>query len=467
MKTLLSCLVGIAVLAAAAMLAAQEKPAEKPASEEKEKAKAPSPEVMLEAMKYFPMEKGNWWEYTFKMDSGDEMPPMPEDEMKQKLTLTEVTKNGCKMETSRAMLGMLPTELKIEKGFLLQTVEGAEGQFKMLKLPPKKGEKWKSTLSTNANTNVEMQHSVAGFESVKTPAGEFQNAVKVVTSYKLTGMMGPGDDDDTGMELTITIWFAPGVGLVKFMAVTPMGTLRQELSKYQVKPGGDRLIEIAAAACDIVVIASAREEKPAENLDEEGKKRFEEESKKKAKERKTRISKGEAVDTAVVVEKVLKGKLEHKQIVVAAAQEIAKGKWILFLGKLNKQGYPLMGPMLPAQEEVVKRVDSALNPPKPVTLEEALSKAELVIVGKAVVKEERESYTYWVFKVEKVLKGDKTREHIDILLKEGITFTADERYMLTLKSIERHGRKFQELLGDKVEAYTEKKLEEYEKALKK
>ncbi len=478
MKAVIACLFAAALLiGASSMLVAQDGPAEKPAEQEKEKEKekekGPSPREMLEAMKYFPMEKGNSWEYTFKMDGGEEMPPMPmdEEEMKQKLTITEVTKNGCKMETSKAMFGMLPTELKIEKGFLHQAVEGTQGQFKILKLPPKKGEKWKSTLGadpTDPNMKLELEHTVAGTESVKTPAGEFQNAVKVVTVYKLpAGMMGPGDDDEEGMQFTMTMWFAPGVGLVKFLAATPMGTLGQELSKYQVKPGGDRLIAIAAAACDLVVIASVKAEKPPEFFDEEGKKRIEEEARKREAERKAKIAKGEAVDTPMVVEKVLKGKLEHKEIVVTAAQEIAKGKWVLFLGKLKKEGYPLIGPSLPAQDEIVRKVNSSLSPPKPVTLSEALSKADLVIVGKAVVKEEREGYAYWVFKVEKTLKGDGAHEHVDVLLKEGLTFTADERYMLVLKTGERHGRKFQEVIGDKTEAYSEKKLAEFEKALKK
>ena len=214
MKIFLACLIGVTVLAAATMLAAQEKPAAEEKGKEKGEEKAPSPRILLEAMKYFPMEKGNWWEYTFKMDTGEEMPPMPEDEMKQKLTITEVMKDGCKMDTTRAMFGMLPTELKIEKGFLLQKLEGATGQFKMLKLPPKKGEKWKSALGTDPtdpNTKMEMEHTVAGIESIKTPAGEFQNAVKVVTAYKLPGMMGP--EDDAGMKLTITTWFAPGLSL--------------------------------------------------------------------------------------------------------------------------------------------------------------------------------------------------------------------------------------------------------------
>jgi hypothetical protein len=482
MKAVLGCLIGVLVLAgAASVLVAQEKPADKPATEgkgkekekEEEKEKGPSPEVMLEAMKYFPMEKGNWWEYKFKMDAGEEMPPMPmdEDEMKQKLTITEVTKNGCKMDTTRAMLGMLPSELKIEKGFLLQTVEGAQGQFRMLKLPPKKGEKWKSSIGGNPadpNMKVEMEHTVAGMESVKTPAGEFQNAVKVVTVYKLpAGMMGPGDDDDTNMQVTITMWFAPGVGIVKMLAAAPMAAMTQELSKFQVKPGGERLITIAAQVSELVVIASVKAKKPPEFFDEEGKKRIEEEAKKRAAERKAKIAKGETVDTSMVVEKVLKGKLDHKEIVVAAAQEIAEGKWVLFLGKLKKEGYPLIGPTLPAQDEIVRKVDSVLNPPKPITLKEALSKADLVIVGKAVVKEERENYTYWVFKVEKTLKGENASEHVDVLFKEGLSFTADERYMLALRASERHGRKFQEVLGEKTEAYSEKKLEEYKKILKK
>ncbi len=450
-----------------------QQPAEKPAPEkegQEKKEAQPSAEMMLEAQKYHPMEKGDWWEYKMKFEVTDEdAPQLPEGMFPEKLRMkvTETKKNGCHIEPEQQNpFGMgMARDVVVKDGFiLLDAMLGLGSEMKALKLPPKKGEKWESTLTSPMDPTGKMtvRSSIAGIESIETPAGKFAKAVCVVSIFEM-------GDPDEGMneQVTIKMWFAPGVGLVKQMIGTPMGSIVLLLQKYQVKSAGDRIIKAALAASELVVIASIKKTEVAENLSEEEAAKLKAQEEARLKERSLKLEKGEAVQLSLVVEKVLKGKLEEKEIVVSATTQIAQGKWVLFLGKLRKEGYPLIGPTLPAQDEILKSLDAIINPPKPKTLAARVEAAQFVVVGKAVVKEDRGDFSYWVFQIDKALKGDTTRTHIDVLLTEGLEFTEGERYILTLKAGEHHGRKLFEVLGQKADEFSEKKLQEYEEALKK
>ena len=461
------------VLAVLVPLGAQEEPAAKPKPEDKKKEAdaGPTPEMMLEAQKYFPMAKGNWWEYKMQFESSDDMPVPPEEILSEvpRLEVSEITKNGCRIKPAGdSQFGVfMPSEVIVKDGFILQDMLDMGSKMKVLKLPPKKGDKWTSSAANPADPNetLEVQHSVGAVETVETPAGKFSGAVRVVSRFNIP-QMGPGSD---AMGITITMWYAPGVGLVKQVFGSPMGSVSVVLKKFHVKSTGDKAIAAAAKMSELVVIASlgegqSEEGRSADPVDRElaGKA-----ARELARRRAEKIEKGETVKFRLVVERVLKGRLKEKEIIVCAKQEIAEGEWLLFLGKLDKEGFPLAGPILPAQEEIIKKMDAILNPPKPRTLAEMFTGADFVIMGKAIVKEDRGAFSYWVFKIEKLLKGDTSRSHLDVLLTEGMLFFEGERYILILKAGRHYGRRLYELVGTRIEKYSKEKLQEYEEALDK
>ncbi len=440
MKTAITCLVAaFLILLALPLLQAQDKP--KKEGQQKEEAALP-PEMMLEAQKYFPMDKGNWWEYKIEVE-------LPEDETEtpeipnQRMEIVKTTKTGCRIRVPDEMPKILfpADEIIVKDGFIIQSSKKERVKLKIVKLPPKKGDEWTSTVTNpmNRNEKVIVRHTVAAVETVETPAGKFSGAVPVVSRFVVPGP-GPGGQ---AMRITITMWFAPGVGVVKQLLLTPMVNISASLVNFHVKDPLSKLIAAAVAASELIVTGSFK--KPEEKQENE-----------------------ESEDVSkvhFVVEKLLKGKLEEKEIVISGEQSVKEGKWILFLGKREEQGYPVRSPVVPADEKTLKKLDGILHPPKPAPLARRLAASDFVIVGKAIVKEERGEFDYWVFEVEKTLKGDKSRTHIDVLDSEDLHFAVGKRYILLLKSGKHFGRKLCEVIGNKADEYSAEKLKEYEEPL--
>jgi hypothetical protein len=461
----------------------KKKPAEKEKQQKKEKTKALA-RMMLETQKYFPMQKGNWWEYKILI----ERPSEKVVERAERIEITDIREGRCILK-STCKRGSSETELFVKDGFLVRTTPvGAE--VRILKLPLKKGEKWTTTLKsgtgeTDAHT---YEHSVVAIETVKTSAGTFNNAVRVVSVSAEPAVQGLE-------KPVITWWFVPDVGQVKYVNCLGEMKFTQILAKYHVQTSGQKALAQAVAASELVVVASVKEPEEKETVsvswttvratDEAAKKA--EEAQKKAKleeERKAREKAGERekkvaegkpaeepagklIQVRLAVEKVLKGKLDKKEILVSVKEKLAKGKWVLFLDKLEKKARLLIRPPLPADKDVLKKLDSILNPPKPSTIAQKVAAADYVIIAKALVREERESFAYWVFEIEETLKGDKSRTHVDVLLTvRSLVVNKGGRYILTLKACRHLGRKFYKVIGEKLDAYSEKKLEEFKKALK-
>ena len=97
---------------------------------------------------------------------------------------------------------------------------------------------------------------------------------------------------------------------------------------------------------------------------------------------------------------------------------------------------------------------------------EKLAAAEVVLAGKVVKTEKREGFSYWVVEVKKSLKGEISKEHVDVLAKEGVDLSEGEELIMVLKSGEREGRKLYELLTDKPNAFSDENLKKFEEALK-
>ncbi len=128
-----------------------------------------------------------------------------------------------------------------------------------------------------------------------------------------------------------------------------------------------------------------------------------------------------------------------------------------------------MDPTEPGMKAVLG-VTSGMKLKMPATEEgiptEKLAAAEVVMVGKVVKTEEREGFSYWVVEVKKSLKGEISKEHVDVLAKEGVDLGEGDQCILVLKSGEREGRKLYELLTDKPNTFSDENVKKFEEALK-
>ena len=85
--------------------------------------------------------------------------------------------------------------------------------------------------------------TVAAKETVKTPAGTFEDCLKIEYWYaKATekeDATKPTSSDTSGIELT-RLWLAPNVGIVKFIRVSATSKVEKslELTQYEIKPTG-------------------------------------------------------------------------------------------------------------------------------------------------------------------------------------------------------------------------------------
>ena len=76
-------------------------------------------------------------------------------------------------------------------------------------------------------------------ETVKTPAGTFEDCLKIEYWYAEATEKENTTKDISGIELT-TLWLAPNVGIVKFIRVSADSKVEKslELTQYEIKPTG-------------------------------------------------------------------------------------------------------------------------------------------------------------------------------------------------------------------------------------
>ena len=80
---------------------------------------------------------------------------------------------------------------------------------------------------------------VAAKETVKTPAGTFEDCLRIEYWYTEATEKGDTTKDISGIELT-TLWLAPNVGTVKFTHKSADAKVKKslELTQYQIKSTG-------------------------------------------------------------------------------------------------------------------------------------------------------------------------------------------------------------------------------------
>jgi hypothetical protein len=112
-----------------------------------------------------------------------------------------------------------------------------EPPIPVLKLPLEAGKRWtwEGRLSEAGKTRpASAVFHVAAKESLKTPAGEFET-FRVGMSMSV----GPAEKDRQTQQNGSTIWYAPGVGIVKQLTdqTTELGerSASRILSKYEIK----------------------------------------------------------------------------------------------------------------------------------------------------------------------------------------------------------------------------------------
>jgi hypothetical protein len=151
---------------------------------------------------YFPLAKGNKWDYEVKV--GDE---------KREFTL-EITAVKAEKGTTTAEF-VVRTGEEEETGEVIADAEGVRGRFNTLKMDPpltllkyplKANDRWAEKLQIQ-NDEVLVSSSVKEAEEVKVPAGTYK-AVPVET-----GLLVRKD------AVGITTWYAAGVGIVQIKVV--------------------------------------------------------------------------------------------------------------------------------------------------------------------------------------------------------------------------------------------------------
>lgn len=94
-----------------------------------------------------------------------------------------------------------------------------EQPLMVLKTPPDSGATWKVGTLKMQGVSVSTEAKVMGREDVTVPAGAYKNCLKIKqTSTDVGGSMqgmGGMSVTVTGGEMTVTAWYAPGVGLIK------------------------------------------------------------------------------------------------------------------------------------------------------------------------------------------------------------------------------------------------------------
>ncbi len=137
-----------------------------------------------------------------------------------------------------------------------------EPPLMILKLPADSGAIWRVGTMQLRGARVTTDAKVLGKEDVTVPGGSFKNCLKVrQTSADMGGVMsGMGGMEFTvsGGELSTTVWYAPGVGVVKEQVYT-----RLALSSPNLPPGAslDATFEQSRQLAKIEDAAAGKEAK--------------------------------------------------------------------------------------------------------------------------------------------------------------------------------------------------------------
>ncbi len=168
---------------------------------------------------YFPLAKGNKWEYrhTKGSEKSDAVIEVKEVETKDGKT-SAVLKSDLDGMTfdDRVAVGA--------KGVVRETIQGNQlnPPLVMLKYPVKAGEKWEQTVKA-AGIALKFTSEAKDAGEVKVPAGTYK-AVRVETILEVEGS-----------RIEIGSWYADGVGLIKQTVTTDDGAntvASMELTKF-------------------------------------------------------------------------------------------------------------------------------------------------------------------------------------------------------------------------------------------
>ncbi len=121
------------------------------AQEKKKHKPGPPPAVMLEAQKYFPMARGNWWEY--KTESISATDP-DRDEGKSTRKVVEIRKDGCLLKEVEHNTHGSPDystiSIKVKNGYIIEHEQGSKGKWHIFRLPPRVAQRWANIIVMTA-----------------------------------------------------------------------------------------------------------------------------------------------------------------------------------------------------------------------------------------------------------------------------------------------------------------------------
>lgn len=110
---------------------------------------------------------------------------------------------------------------------------------------------------TDEKVDVRGWSSVVGRESIRVPAGTFQDAIKVEAKMTMRIHLSAGRRTIAGVDV-MTAWFAKGVGLIKYSERQELSAVKddrgvvteiaEELEQYEVKPRKDSLGRLESPA---------------------------------------------------------------------------------------------------------------------------------------------------------------------------------------------------------------------------
>ncbi len=161
---------------------------------------------------YFPLAKGNKWEYAVTLAN-----------KKKHTQVVEVT--DTKMKDGKLIVtvkGQSEYVYRVEDSAVMELSTDddiRDTPVPRLKFPLKKGEKWSLKEKADGVT-IELTWAVGEPVEVKVPAGKF-TAVPVIYT-----------EDVGGIKVTNTLHYVDGIGLVRREAVFFLGTVTEELTKF-------------------------------------------------------------------------------------------------------------------------------------------------------------------------------------------------------------------------------------------
>jgi hypothetical protein len=391
-------------------------------AQEENNEKAAS-ETALEARKWFPVREKNSWEYEITGAStriGQETDK--EGRLIERMELVKSFGNEWHFKHSGnlAFGGSIEEQaIGVSGDFITRTnLEKKSRIWKALKLPPKKGDTWTSNLGpAGIIEEIKVKHVTDGFEDIKTPAGEFKGAVRVSSSYQYPRLG----------EVKEVSWYAPGVGLVKEQKQYLKKEVVITLVRYNVRGIFGIISEIAPESEYIVIGHKGKKDDGKETEKDENLKRI----------------RGELTKNRVDIDELLKGKPDQMTITVTAKQSLpGYGKLVLFLEKPKNGAYPLLYSYPNPSEAIIETLKKRLKTVKPATKDELLAQSDMVVEGNPVAFEKRGNVEYYVFELEKTLKGDSSRKNIDVLADWEFDFIKGRTYKLFLKTRKEGERRY-------------------------